>query len=98
MPVQDPDGFVAAGGWNFLDAEGGDDEDGEGEDSEEEGTQSPKPYNPAEPLHGAGLSAPAEAHAWPGLAAWACSAVLLSAFAGTPTRCRILKHARVAAC
>ena len=26
------------GGWNFLDAEGGDDEDGEGEDSEEEGT------------------------------------------------------------
>ena len=34
---QDPDGFVENGGWNFLDAEGGDDEDGEGEDSEEEG-------------------------------------------------------------
>lgn len=34
--AQDPDGFVENGGWDFLDAEGGDDDE-EGEDSEEEG-------------------------------------------------------------
>ena len=34
---------MSAGGWNFLDAEGGDDEDGEGEDSEEEGARPSKP-------------------------------------------------------
>ncbi len=34
--MQDPDGFIDNGGWNFLDAEGdGSDEDGE--ESEEEG-------------------------------------------------------------
>ena len=37
--AQDPEGFVEDGGWNFLDAEGADDEDGEGEDSEEEGAR-----------------------------------------------------------
>ena len=38
--VQDPDGFIDNGGWNFLDAEGdGSDEDGE--ESEEEGESCP---------------------------------------------------------
>lgn len=36
------------GGWNFLDAEGADDEDGEGEDSEEEGAR--EPYHVAQML------------------------------------------------
>lgn len=36
--VQDPEGFVESGGWDFLDAEGGDDDE-EGEDSEEEGAR-----------------------------------------------------------
>ena len=37
--VQDPDGFIDNGGWNFLDAEGdGSDEDGD--DEEEEGEPS----------------------------------------------------------
>ncbi|CAL8465250.1 g4785 [Coccomyxa elongata] len=33
--TDDPEGFVESGGWDFLDAEGGDDDE-EGEDSEEE--------------------------------------------------------------
>lgn len=33
--VQDPEQFIADGGWNFLDADGGDDEEGE-EDEEDE--------------------------------------------------------------
>ena len=40
--MQDPDGFIDNGGWNFLDAEGdGSDEDGE--ESEEEGESCPAP-------------------------------------------------------
>ncbi len=34
--MQDPDGFIDNGGWNFLDAEG-DGSDEEGDDEEEEG-------------------------------------------------------------
>ena len=37
--VQDPDGFLDNGGWNFLDAEG-DSSDEEGDESEEEGALS----------------------------------------------------------
>ena len=36
VAVQDPDGFIDNGGWNFLDAEG-DGSDEEGDDEEEEG-------------------------------------------------------------
>ncbi len=36
MHAQDPEGFVENGGWDFLDAEGGDDDE-EGDESEEEG-------------------------------------------------------------
>lgn len=34
--LQDPEGFVENGGWDFLDAEGGDDDE-DGDESEEEG-------------------------------------------------------------
>lgn len=37
VPKQDPDGFIATGGWDFLNAEGSSDDD-EDNDSEEEGT------------------------------------------------------------
>ena len=39
VTMQDPDGFIEHGGWNFLDAEG-DGSDEEGDDEEEEGEQS----------------------------------------------------------
>ena len=37
--VQDPDGFIDNGGWNFLDAEG-DSGDEDGDEEEEEGKSS----------------------------------------------------------
>ena len=40
--MQDPEGFVESGGWDFLDAEGGDDDE-DGEDSEEEGAHAGPP-------------------------------------------------------